>query len=247
MDVTLALVTLFSLLLAAVMTTLAWRLAREERRRSDARVAALAAEIHGGPHAMSDPGGAASDLPLRVETTSADLFTSAHPPQGRSRPAAVFALGVLVVGSVTALVVVLGGRHTTAGAPGVGGPPTTRSAKGADVDAAPLELVALTHDLEADRFVVRGIVRNPDAGADVPHLTAVVLLFDHEGGFVGSGRAAVEVSTLAPGMETPFAVAIAGVSDVGRYRVSFRTPVPDDRVVPHVDRRARAMAQTKQP
>jgi hypothetical protein len=247
MDITLALVTLFSLLLAAVMTTLAWRLAREERRRSDARVAALAAAIHGGPHAMPDPRGAASDLPLRVETASAELFASAQPPQGRSRPAAVFALGVLVVGSVAALVVVLSGQHHTAGASGVGGPQTAQAAKTPNVEAAPLELVALTHDRDADRLVVRGIVRNPDAGADVTHLTAVVLLFNHDGGFVASGRAAVDASTLAPGMETPFAVAIAGASDVGHYRVSFRTPAPGDRVVPHVDRRERAMAQAKQP
>src|SRR5919204_318734 len=41
MDITLVLVTLLSLALAAVMTMLAWRLAREERRRSEARVAAL--------------------------------------------------------------------------------------------------------------------------------------------------------------------------------------------------------------
>jgi len=234
MDITLALVTLFSLLLAAVMTTLAWRLAREERRRSDARVAALAAAIHGGPHAMPD-------------TASPDLFASAQTPQRRSRPATVFALGVLVVGSVAALVVVLGGQHHTAGASGVGGPHTAQAAKTPDVGAAPLELVALTHDRDADRLVVRGIVRNPDAGANVTHLTAVVLLFNHDGGFVASGRAAVDASTLAPGMETPFAVAIAGASDVGRYRVSFRTPMPGDRVVPHVDRRERAMAQAKQP
>src|SRR5437764_11700450 len=45
MDVTLILVTLLSLALAAVMTVLAWRLAREERRRSDARVAMLATEM----------------------------------------------------------------------------------------------------------------------------------------------------------------------------------------------------------
>src|SRR5262249_17956940 len=40
-------ITSVSVVLAAVTSTVAWRLAREERRRSDARVAALAAEIPG--------------------------------------------------------------------------------------------------------------------------------------------------------------------------------------------------------
>ena len=43
----LLLVTLTSLLLAAIMSLVAWRAAGDERRRSEARVAALAAEIHG--------------------------------------------------------------------------------------------------------------------------------------------------------------------------------------------------------
>jgi hypothetical protein len=47
MDATLLIVTLLSLALAATMSLVAWRVVREERRRSDARVAALAAEIHG--------------------------------------------------------------------------------------------------------------------------------------------------------------------------------------------------------
>ena len=44
----LLLVTLLSMLLAAIMSVIAWRIAGDERRRSDARVAALAADIHDG-------------------------------------------------------------------------------------------------------------------------------------------------------------------------------------------------------
>ena len=43
----LLLVTLTSMLLAAIMSLIAWRAAGDERRRSEARVAALAADIHG--------------------------------------------------------------------------------------------------------------------------------------------------------------------------------------------------------
>jgi hypothetical protein len=62
-----------------------------------------------------------------------------------------------------------------------------------------------------------------------------VTLFGRDGGFLASGRSAIESSALGPGVESTFAVTVAGADDVGRYRVSFRT---DDRVVPHVDRRS---------
>src|SRR5438874_9085566 len=98
MDVTLILVTLLSLALAAVMTVLAWRLAREQRRRSDARVAELAAEIHGGRD---------RDLPLHhvaPVVTSHNLFDAAAgqaaPP---SRRTAVI-VGAVAIAGCAALV-----------------------------------------------------------------------------------------------------------------------------------------------
>jgi hypothetical protein len=100
----------------------------------------------------------------------------------------------------------------------------------------PIELIALGHEREGDRLVVRGIVRNPSSGAALDRVTAVVLLFKEDGGFLGSGRASVESPALGPGGETSFAVTVPGASNVGRYRVSFRTA---DRVVAHIDRRGR--------
>jgi hypothetical protein len=76
------------------------------------------------------------------------------------------------------------------------------------------------------------VLRNPASGKELGQLTAVVLLFNHDGGFVASGRAAVQAPKLDPGGETTFVITIPGVADVGRYRVSFRI---EDRVVPHVD------------
>ena len=108
------------------------------------------------------------------------------------------------------------------------------SSQTAPIDPLPLELVALGHGRDADRLTIRGVVRNPPSGAGKSGLTAVVLLFNHDGGLFTSGRAAIDPSTLAPGAESSFAVTIPGAVDVGRYRVSFRT---DDGVVPHVDRR----------
>ena len=84
-------------------------------------------------------------------------------------------------------------------------------------------------------MTVSGLVRNPAAGAAVNGVTAVVFAFDRTGGFVASGRAPLDFSMLAPGEESPFVVAVPNVSDVARYRVSFRT---GRGVVRHVDRRS---------
>ena len=51
----------------------------------------------------------------------------------------------------------------------------------------PLELVALGHERDGDRLTVRGVVRNPAAGAEIDGVTAVVFLFNRDGGFLASG------------------------------------------------------------
>ena len=103
----LLLVTLSSMLLAGIMSLIAWRIAREEHHRSDARVAALAAEIH---HVdRIDRVDRVADLNLRplVSTpVTGDLFAATEPRSG-SRLAAAIAVGVLVVGSIGSLAVVL--------------------------------------------------------------------------------------------------------------------------------------------
>jgi len=200
----------------------------EQRRGSDARVAALAAAIHDDVRVMREP---------------ADLF--APPAQARSRSGVAFAFSLLAVGCIAALFVVFSDSGSIAGAPVVSAGAAAQTA--AVVDAAPLELVALTSDRDAGRLVVRGMVRNPSAGAGLTRLTAVVLLFDRSGASVANGRADVDTATLAPGMEAPFTVALPAPGDVSRYRISFRTTEPTDRIVPHVDRRPRTLAQVMQP
>jgi hypothetical protein len=212
MDVTLFAITSLSLILAAIMSVVAWRMSREERRRSDARVAALAAAIDGG------------ERELRPAGTLLSLSGSAV-SQGQ-RFAAAAALGVFVVGAAAAFAVVLGGGSRHVSAPAV-----------ASADA-PLELLALEHDRDGDRLTVRGIVRNPAASATIDGLAAVVSVFSRDGRLIASGRAAVAVPALTPGTETPFLVSVPVADTVDRYRVSFRT---DDRVVPHLDRRAQGV------
>lgn len=231
----LLIVTLASMLVAAIMSLVAWRVAGEERRRSDARVEALAAEIHDVPPA---PRRMDNDFELRASAGAplrADFFTTPQPePAGsRGRLAAAVAAGMLVVGSVAVLAVV-----SSSGSRKVANP--ARVGVAADAATAvppPLELVDLGHDVDGDRLTVRGVVRNPVSAAPRDGLTAVVFLFNHEGGFLSSGRAAIESRVLAPGGQSIFVVTLPGAAEVGRYRVSFRT---DDRIVPHVDRRSQS-------
>jgi hypothetical protein len=103
-----------------------------------------------------------------------------------------------------------------------------------DTAGAPLELVALEHDRDADSFIVRGIVRNSAADA-VKGLTAAVSIFGPDGELITTGRAAVAASSLAPGEETPFVVIVSSAGKVDRYHLSFQTAAG---VLPHLDRHA---------
>lgn len=208
----LLLITVLSLAVAAFMSLVAWRLARDERRRSDARVAALAEEIHGAP------GG---------------LF--ARP---RSAPAAPWLMPLAAVAAaaivgVAASMVVTRGRAV---APGSQVAPTPAPGA-ARATLVPLELLALGQERNDGRLTVRGVVRNPIGAVAVERLAVVVFLVDHSGEVVARARAPIEPLTFTPGSESTFAVTATGAASVERYRVSFRT---DDRVLAHVDRRERA-------
>jgi hypothetical protein len=144
----------------------------------------------------------------------------------------VAALGVFVAGAAVAFMVGAGsgpGRFVSVR--------TDRPVAAQASANASLELVALEYDRDGDRFIVRGIVRNP-TGAAIDGLAAVVSVFGRDGGLITSGRAAAPVSTLEPGAETPFVVTVSGADDVDRYHLSFHTAAG---IVPHLDRRARSV------
>ena len=206
----LLIVTATSMLLAAIMSVAAWRIAGGERRRSDARVAALAAAIHGA----EDP-----DVGRVEQDPARGNLLSAPPSRSASRPLAIIGAGALVFGAVVAIAIVTGR--------GVSHAPAAPA-------APPLELVALGHERVGDQLTVRGVIRNPAAGAGMDGLSAVVLVFTPDGGFVASGRAPVEAAALRPGAESTFMVTLPRAADVARYRVSFRA---GDRLVAHLDRR----------
>lgn len=229
-------VTLVSLAVAIVMSLVAWRLVREERERSEARVEALAHDM------SSEPDDAAGEAPvLRVASRpaavggvaergeaapAAALFevpqAPASPPAWR-RLGAVVIIGAVLVGSVIGVAVLLADR------------PSSTTAAPAETLAAPLELLSLRHAQQEGTFTVTGLVRNPARGAPAERVTAVVFLFDARGGFLASGRAPLDFTRLAPGEESPFVVAIPAPAGVARYRVSFRKD--EGGIVAHVDRR----------
>jgi hypothetical protein len=208
MNAVLLAITGLSLLLAGFMSAIAWRMTQEQRRRSDARIAALAAAIYD-----EDP---ESALPRFHE-----------PPAPAGPRYAIAALvGACVVAAIASVAVVTVRRapHQPA-----------RVTDPQPVADTPLELLELEHERDGEQLVVRGILRNPANAAERDGLTAVVLIIGHDGELLSTTRAAIPAARLVPGATTPFVVNVAGASGVDRFRLSFRT---ETRVEPHVDRRA---------
>jgi hypothetical protein len=172
----------------------------------------------------------------RIETSSAEsaeMFAGA-PARGASgrRLMSLGAIGLIIAlaaGSVYALHTwdLLGAIASAAPASG----------------AQPLELLSLRHSNEdGDTFVVTGLVENPLAGKTLRSVQAVIYLFDQDGRFLASGRAALDVKAFEPGDESPFIVKIPRAKGVSRYRVGFR--FDDGGVVAHVDRRGQVPGGT---
>jgi hypothetical protein len=217
MDPLLLTLAIVALAAAAGFGWFAWHLLREERRRSAARIAALANAIDAA-------------TPATRTTGVGELFAPQPSAAAQGSPMIKAAVGMAL--AVVLIVVVASANR--------GGGTTGRADASTAVQstptrgAAPLELISMRHTRERDTLTVTGLVRNPRSGANVTRVTAVVLAFNRAGAFVASGRAALDFTTLEPGDESPFVVTIPGVSEVGRYRVSFRTEAG---VIRHVDRR----------
>ena len=253
-------VTIVSLLVALVMSVTAWRLTRDEKRRSAARVAALAiaAAADNAPIGFQvRPAIAEKPLarapwapaPVSIESPSQPVAVAAPTvPELPLYSAAVareisHASGFLSAAqtsphsggrqrslAVAAAVLCIG---LLGGLVWMMAAPRGTSAAAVGPNS-PLELVSLRHERVKERLAVSGLVRNPSAGKPVERLSAVVFLFDRQGSFVTSAKTNVDFLKLGAGDESPFVVSLDAPATVARYRVSFRT---DDGVVPHIDRR----------
>ena len=251
MDIILLGLTVVSLIVALVMSVTAWRVTRDEKQRSAARVAALSLAA-GADETVED-------LSLSFPSESKPLSKApwAAPKVALEAPVALvapvapvpFASSPVAAGFLGAAEVQRdnGGRQKTLAWAAVvlfamlsgglawmmSGPRgTTPQAMGPN---SPLELVSLTHQRQNSKLAVSGLVRNPVSGKPLERLSAVVFLFDRTGTFVTSSRANVDFLKLGSGDESPFVVSLDAPQTVARYRVSFRT---DEGIVPHVDHRS---------
>jgi hypothetical protein len=225
MNIVLLFLTLVSVLAAIASAWFAWRLRDNERRRSDARVAALSSAID----AVEWPTYAPEQTQDQAVAAGA-LFAPEHSAAAAGAPVIKLAVG-LAMGIVLLVAIAMSNRGAAPGAASDGEAPRPVAARA----AAPLELISMRHEREGQTLKVHGLVRNPRSGQTMTRVSAVVFAFNRAGAFVTSGRAGVDFTKLEPGDESPFVVTVPGVADVGRYRVSFRT---DTGVVQHVDRRA---------
>ena len=253
MDTLLLGITVVSLIVALVMSVTAWRLMREEKQRSAARIAALSAASFDSIES-ADP---ADSISLRTPAEPEPVVVRAPwkpapvvpiPETRTVEPTITHATGFLgvtpverdsgnrqkslAVAAVAFFAVLAGGTAWLMSAP----EGTTAVAVGPN---SPLELVSLSHARQNEKLAVSGLVRNPVSGKPVERLSAVVFLFDRTGTFVTSSKAHVDFLRLGAGDESPFVVSIDAPATVSRYRVSFRT---DEGVVPHIDRRGESPA-----
>ena len=221
----LMLVTVVSLLVAGVTTVVLMRRLRDDRLRSDARVALL-----------RDLSADESDLLLRPDDRSPDRAEIFQVGTGRTTwvPRLLAAAAVAVA--------VLAGTWVWTWIPAS---PPSQTASPVPGDAA-LELLSLRHTQEEAAFVVTGLVQNPRRGRPLMRVEATVLLFDARGTMVTSGRAPIDFTSLGAGDESPFLIRVPVTGPVARYRVGFRRA--DGQVLGHVDRRSQEpIAQRQEP
>jgi hypothetical protein len=261
--------TVLSLAMAALMSVIAWKLLRDKKDRSAARVEALEAMAFDGLAtrlASRDEDEMDVEAGFDGEPSPADLFRRDRedPGIGAAAPdalfeapailgagrrrflafAAVAVVGIAGVGTTYALRTP--GLDASTGASSEAAPLSTPAETGGSRSAlsqAPLELLSLRHAVGRDgTFTVTGLAQNPTQGQGLNGVEAVVYLFDGGGQYFATGRAALGAGRLDPGEETPFVITVAGAPGVSRYRVGFRRE--DGGVVAHVDHRGQPPQET---
>jgi hypothetical protein len=228
--------TILSTALAAAASVTAWRLVRLETRRSDARVAALAAAIYGpaGP-ASAETSTAIATFPSEYPAVAAEDRRASILTGRRSLAMASAAIAVVVAGLLI-LAASRPGHALEENRAAVSSAAATASSQpsAGTTAAAPLELIALGHERGKDVLVVRGEIRNPSNGVPCDMPAVVVLTFDEHGIFLGSTESDASGEQLPPGGRAAFSVSIPARTTPARYKISFRS---EGQIVPHVDRR----------
>lgn len=208
--------------LAMGLALFAWRLLRRDHHRTGARVAMLR-------QWASEPDDSRAPDPPAHDVLRATPVTTWEPAVHTRAPSRGWVPAVLV------LLFLALGAGTVYGLYRPG-------AVDARAQALPLDLLSLSHRLDAGGLVVTGLIQNPREGRPVPRVMAVVYVFNAGGEYAASGKAALEFAPLAPGAESPFVVRIPAIEGVTRFRVGFRAE--DGSVVAHIDRRGRPIDGT---
>ena len=244
MDSALVSVTLLSMAMAGILSTVVWRMLRIERRRSGARVMALAemaAQLDGGAghapapappapsHAVRPPAPAAADLTLRDAPVSPSaLFAEPEHASPWGARAAVMS-GIALALAAVVLFALSAQQRATVRVSAATKPVAAAAA------APALELLSLHDSRQPGSLTITGLVQNPRGRTMLTRVTVTAFAFDANGAFLASGRALLDITALAPGDESPFVVTVPVTENVARYRIGFRGD--DGRVIAHTDRR----------
>jgi hypothetical protein len=258
MDTLLIAVTAISLAMALGLAIVVVKLVGDDRRRSEARVAALMA-MSDAP--VSRPQRPADTAPTAVVASAWPIrpaaaprvHTPPHPRLGdleirRAEPSAAgfgdlfaeknqpspWGRRVAVIGTLATVVAIGVAIVRFAGHRPAPAPAAVQQTP-APSEPVPLELVSLRHLQQAQSLTVTGLVQNPRTGAPLSRVVATAFVFGPDGTFLSSSRAPLDFTTLAPGDESPFVVTIPVTGVVSRYRIGFRAE--DGRVIAHVDKR----------
>jgi hypothetical protein len=247
MDTTLVTVTLLSMAMAASLSVIVWRMLRDERRRSDARVVALTAKASTSKlePRSSNIGPRDFDLEIReapapasVSATASRMFVGRQvsSPWG---PRFVVMAGLgLVVASVILFALTATGKAASTRQAGRTAVTAAAAETGTTPGGAGLELLSLRDTRQPGSLTITGLVQNPRGGAPLSRVTVTAYAFDDNGAFLASGRALIDVTALSPGDESPFVVSVPVTETVARYRIGFRGE--DGRVIAHIDKRQQA-------
>jgi hypothetical protein len=229
MDVVLVSIAGLSLFVAIAMGAILFSVLREDRRRSDARIAALAAAAATLDLPLAASEGEAANEPDPVVVRSGELFAAGAESSPWARR----------FGVAAALAVVIAGAGYVLLPARMAAPAATAATQ------PPLELLTLTHTQQPSGLTISGTVYNPRGGAPLSQVFAAAILFGPDGNFLTSARAPLDFTIIAPGQESPFVVSVPVSGTVARYRVGFRTA--DGSVIAHVDRRADGTAARHAP
>jgi hypothetical protein len=223
-------VTMVSLVVAAVSGVMAWRVLRADRLRSAARVLSLESAIDGDEivyrtiddDTVDDFAWETPELALAPQAPPRRLLADDSVQLEHASPhwTLLTAGACLVAGVVVIVLMAMFADRSDRSAP-----PTDAVAK------PTLELMSMTHSRQGSALIVSGLVHNAST-TEATALTTIVTALDPDGQIVARGSASL--SALAPGKTLPFSVRIDHPGPLGRYRVSFRGSAG---VLPHIDRR----------